>query len=168
MPPSDVKARSLEIAKGAMAPIRTFIALAAAKTGGFDVHNRNFGATRVLANGQVDVVPRFGYEKHRVALDSFSAEWLGGAAECASIALAKLEAQSPAAPASDLEEIVSRHVNNYLFPGEICHTPDVDSMEYADRMASALRRRLPELQAKGLNVSTMTINELLEGIDLDK
>lgn len=65
-----------------------------------------------------------------------------------------------------VEEIITRHITEYLFPGETMHTPDVVSMARADKMTGLLRRRLTELFSQGVDPSAMSVKDLL-GISPD-
>lgn len=60
-----------------------------------------------------------------------------------------------------IENIINAHIMEYLFPGETAHTPDVDSMARADKMTWMLRKRLTELHTQGIDVSKLSVKELL-------
>jgi hypothetical protein len=60
-----------------------------------------------------------------------------------------------------IEKLVSGHVTEYLFPGGTMHTPDFVSMTRADKMTWMLRNRLTELRAQGVDVSALSVKELL-------
>lgn len=60
-----------------------------------------------------------------------------------------------------IENIITEHITEYLFPGETIHTPDVESMARADKMEWMLRKCLTELHAQGVDVSKISLKELL-------
>lgn len=62
---------------------------------------------------------------------------------------------------SFIEDVINRHVTDYLFPGGTIHTPDVVSMARADKMTRMLRRRLSGLRAQGVDASALSVAELL-------
>jgi hypothetical protein len=60
-----------------------------------------------------------------------------------------------------IENIISAHVMEYVFPGETAHTPDFVTMARADKMAWMLRERLTQLHTQGIDVSLLSVKELL-------
>lgn len=62
---------------------------------------------------------------------------------------------------SSVEDVIDSHVTEYLFPGGTIHTPDVLSMARADKMTCILRRRLSEFCAQGVDVTALSVEELL-------
>jgi hypothetical protein len=60
-----------------------------------------------------------------------------------------------------IEDIINAHIMEYVFPGETAHTPDVATMARADKMQWMLRQRLTELHTQGIDVSKLSVKELL-------
>lgn len=67
----------------------------------------------------------------------------------------------------DIRQEASRHITEYLFPGDTCHTPDVMSMARAEKLDYMLRKRMKELVAAGEDPRGRTLEELLPGVRPD-